>query len=73
LLFDWCDRVRLGGLAADAFAQGNSVQVRCTNEDAYHELLNSAVVNGQLATYLPTNRYRYTYSDVFWTIALFPS
>ena len=73
LLFDWCDRVRLGTLAADAFAEGKSIQVRCTNEDAYHELLNSAVANGQLATYLPTNRYRYTYSDDFWTIALFPS
>lgn len=73
LLFDAPDGERLGRLAAQAAEQGGNVQVRCTDAAVYTELLDSVVSSGSLANYLPSDSYRYTHSDDFLTIAIFPS
>lgn len=73
LMFEQADAARLGELVAGAFANGGSMQVRCANADVYAELLHNVVESGELVSYLPyDDRYRYTYSDDFLTIALFP-
>ena len=72
LLFEYADVDRLGALAADAAAAGGNVQIRCANGEVYAELLDGAVSSGELAAYLPTNSYRFTHSDDFLTIAIFP-
>ena len=73
LLFDTADGDRLGRLAAQAAETGDNVQIRCTDAEVYTELLDSVVSSGNLAAYLPSDSYRFTHSDDFLTIAIFPA
>lgn len=73
LVFDAPDGDRLGRLAEQAAAEGGNVQIRCADAAVYSELLDTVVSSGNLANYLPSNSYRYTHSDDFLTIAIFPN
>ena len=73
LEFDTADTQRLGALVASAFAQGRQVQVRCTDEGVYRELLDGFVFNGRLGAYLPDGTYRYTFSDPNLSIVVLPA
>ena len=71
LLFDWPDSARLGELAAEHLSNGEALQVRCTDDATYRELLDSFVASGELSSYLSQDGYRYTFSDAMMSIAIF--
>ena len=72
LLFDWADAGRFGRLVSDAEAVGDLVvQIRCSTDEAYQELLDGFVMTGDLGYSLSDGEYRFSYNDNLQTITVF--
>ena len=72
LLFDWADTGRFGQLVSDAEASGESaVQIRCSTDEVFQELLDGFVMTGDLGFNLTDGEYRFSYNDDLRTITVF--
>ncbi len=72
LLFDWADAGRFGQLVSDAEATGElAVQIRCSTDEVFQELLDGFVMTGDLGFNLSDGEYRFSYNDSLRTITVF--